>query len=180
MTTPLPSSKQVGVHTVRVVLLAWAMHADGEGVAWPSYERLAGATGVHARTVRSAFAALEAEGVLGRITRAGVGSRAIVRQALSAGMPAFEVIPTPVDNSGLSAGMPATNRAGSSAGSSAGQPAWKKKKKKKKENPKERFGVTGPTEDEWQQFLASTDLAMCGHKLVDDRHCTHGCSMAVN
>jgi hypothetical protein len=49
------------------------------------------------------------------------------------------------------------------------KPAWKQKRPN--------YWVPIPTEEEWRAFLASTEVAACGHKLVDDRHCTHGCGV---
>lgn len=194
MSTPLPSSKQVGEHAARVVLLAWAMHANNEGVAWPSYERLSEMSGVHRWSVQNAVKALEEEGVLGRVTRSGIGSRAVARQALTQGMPVVEVIPNPVDNSELSPGMPSTNRVrlspgsspGVSPGVSPGMPTWKKKKKRKKKENKERTGL--PSDREWRAFMGQElpdiprlkRVGACGHELIDERHCWRGCAIAVN
>jgi hypothetical protein len=184
-TTPVPSSRQVGEQTVRMVLTVWILHADQEGVAWPSYERLAAKSGLAVRQVRDAIQALEEAGILGRITRPGIGSRAIARQVLSAGCPAIN---RPVDNSDPSAGHPATNRvglsagasAGLSAGASAGHPAWKKKKKEKRKEIKEKIVVPVPSEREWQKLIALPSVGVCGHELIDDRHCWRGCAIAVN
>ena len=164
METPLPSmSKHAGEHAARKVLMAWVLHANAEGIAWPSYERLAEKSGIHQWTVQYVVREFEKAGVLGRVTRSGIGTRAIARQALSGGEPVLR----PADNSPSSVGMPTDRKGGLSVGlsvgSSVGMPTRKKKVKEKgkKENSKERFGGVPdhplPSDEDWRAFLKQVE-----------------------
>lgn len=113
-------TRQTGVATAKLVLIALALHASSDGIAYPGQDTIAEETGLDRRTVRNSLALLDDQGFIKKVGSAG---RAIKYQLQAnesypqlAGYPAnpelFEM-----------AGAMAGQLAGASAGASAGYPA---------------------------------------------------------
>lgn len=102
---PIESTRQVGADRARLVLLKLVEYAAGDGLAYPSAQTLAdGVSGLTRRDVRNAFDALEAQGLIDRITAPRRSVTWVVR-------PAGDVAGNVAgDMAGDLAGVPATNR----------------------------------------------------------------------
>ncbi|KAA9135741.1 helix-turn-helix domain-containing protein [Microbacterium caowuchunii] len=124
LSTALPAGRSnVGTDRAIRVLVALALHADVDGIAWPSAQTLADRLpGLHRRDVRNALDALEGAGHISRV--AGPDRRRSVTWRLNApnlaGIPA---IPAPANVAGISATHVAGNVAGHPAGHLARIPA---------------------------------------------------------
>lgn len=117
LTVPVPSTRSIGAHATRLLLIALVQHANREGIAWPSPQTLASeVAGMTRRHAREALAVMESTGVIqpaepkrpGRATRWRIvanlaGIPATFAPANQAGNQAGNV-------AGNLAGIPATNR----------------------------------------------------------------------
>lgn len=121
LTVPLPSTRSIGVHATRLLLVALVQHANRDGIAWPSPQTLASeVAGMTRRHAREALAVMEANGVIrpAEPKRPGRATRWQVIANL-AGIPAT-FAPTNLAGdlagdlaghlAGHLAGIPATNR----------------------------------------------------------------------
>ncbi|WP_369045155.1 helix-turn-helix domain-containing protein [Sinomonas sp. P10A9] len=118
----LPSSRAIGQHAVGRVLVALAVYANRDGIAWPSTYTLADdVSGLSRRDVRNALEALEASGVISKAGKAGRATRWHLNSTdEQAGNPADRQAG---EWAGEQAGNQAGEQAGEWAGGSAGYPA---------------------------------------------------------
>lgn len=138
LTVPIPETgHRVGEDRLSRILVALAMHANSERVAWPSADSVGKSLGIDRRTVRGAFDALKSAGL---IERAESNTRSTAWRLLApvARIPATSDVEgvaripatQPVDNSTRSGG----GSGGGSGGASGEDPRHEEKRREKNRN----------------------------------------------
>lgn len=113
-------TRQTGVATAKLVLIALALHASSDGIAYPGQDTIAEEAGLDRRTVRNSLALLDDQGFIKKVGAAG---RAIKYQLqANEGYPQLAGYPANTELFEM-AGQLAGTMAGQLAGTSAGYPA---------------------------------------------------------
>lgn len=144
LTVPIPDTgHRVGEDRLSRILVALAMHANADRIAWPSADSIGKSLGIDRRTVRGAFDALKSAGLIERVdskTRSTAWRLltpvaripATSNQGVVAGIPATQ----PVDNSELGGGG-----SGGGSGGATGEDPRHEEKRREKNRDSSRKGV---------------------------------------